>query len=176
MNKTPTSLNVLLTFAFLGVVLWGGLYVFAVSSFFDLQQKGVDTVVGAITVNRTLKKEAGAGDALKAHFVKAGEEASFISFLESECKSISLSCVVRSIEEGDVLAGVPAKNLHLVVGSSGSFDNTMKLLRRFELSSYPITISNINFSAGGINTTSGTSSRAVSWGGSFDISLPILIN
>lgn len=175
MNKTPTSLNVLLTFAFLGVVLWGGLYVFAISSFFDLQQKGVDTVVGAITVNRTLKKEAGAGETLKTHFVKAGEEASFISFLESECKSISLSCAIRSIDEGETLADVPVKNLHLVVGSSGSFDNTMKLLRHFELSSYPITISNINFSAGGVQTSS-TSSKAISWSGSFDISLPILIN
>ena len=175
MNKTPTSLNILLTFAVLGVIVWGGLYIFAVSSFFNLQQQGVDTVVGAITIDRTIKKEAGAGDTLKTYFVKAGEEAGLISSIENKCKNISVSCAIRSIDEGDVLSGVPVKNLHLIVGSSGSFDNTMKLLRLFELSSYPIVISNVNFSANSVDINS-TSTKTVSWGGSFDLTLPVIIN
>ncbi|MFA6296941.1 MAG: hypothetical protein WC629_00030 [Candidatus Paceibacterota bacterium] len=164
MNKTPTPLNILFIFAALGVVLWGGLYIFMVYSFFNLRQQGVDTVVSTITIDRVLKKEAGSGDVLKSYFIKAGQEAPFVSSIEAICKSVSVSCVIRSIDEGDVLSKVPVKPLHLVVVSSGGFDNTMQLLHLFEFSSYPITISNVNIS------------KTTSWNGSFDLSLPVLIN
>jgi len=164
MNKTPTPLNILFIFAVLGVIVWGGLYIFMVYSFFDLKQQGVNTVVGAIAVDRIVKKEAGAGDILKSYFIKSGQEAPFISSVETLCKNVSVSCVIRSIDEGDTLSDVPVKPLHFVVGSSGSFDNIMKLLRLFELSSYPITVSSVNLS------------KTTSWNGSFELSLPVLIN
>ena len=164
MNKTPLSLNILFTFALLGVILWGGFYIFTLYSFFDLRQQGIDTAVGAITVDRSLKKDASSGDVLKKYFVIAGQEASYISSIEDMCKGISVVCTIQSIDESDTLKGIPVKTLHLIVTSSGAFDNTMQLLRLFELSSYPLTLSNVTFSSG------------TPWKGSFDISLPVLIN
>ena len=166
MNKTPLSLNILFVFALLGVLLWGGLYVFITTSFFNLRQQGIDTVIGTLTVDRAVKKDAASGDALKKYFVQAGQEqeAAYISSVEDMCKGISVVCTIQSIDESAMLDGLPIKTLHFVVTSSGSFDNTIQLLKLFELSSYPITLSSVNLSSG------------TPWKGSFDISLPLLVN
>lgn len=104
---------------------------------------------------------------LSQYFVSGGDEAFFISSLESLCLSLSLSCSMRSLEEiNQGSATSPIKLFRLTVDSVGNFDNNMKFLRSFEKSSYPIEIEMVNL----VTDREGDSSE---WTGTFNISVPV---
>lgn len=121
-----------------------------------------------VTVGAYTKEEARALGQLESYFVSGGNEASFISSIETACSGLSLVCSMKTLEvlpQGSATSSI--KTFRVVLSSVGQFGDVMKFLGVFENSSYPVEINAASISLRVEPTASST------WEGVFDISLPV---
>ncbi len=163
MRRSITFSRSILTFAVIAAVLAFSLLMWLRFSLAQLEKDRI-AAAGEVTTGAYTKDEARSLAQLEPFFVAGGNEASFISSIESSCAGLSLACSIKTLEEipqGSATSSI--KLLRIVLSSSGEFENVMKLLKSFERSSYPIEVADSTIMRG-----------ASSWDGTFDISLPVM--
>ena len=160
----------LLIFAISAVAL-AGLYVFLLLSLSKVGDRQRDFAGDIKNADKIIREEKANKDAFSGYFLKDGEQAQFVSGIESACAARSLSCDTRSLNETSDPSGA-VKTLDIVMSADGSFANITDLLTSFEKSPYPITISKSSLFA----KESENPAVAVGWQGVFSLSVPVLIS
>lgn len=171
--KHSLSTKLILVVSVIIFIALGALYLFLLGSLSDLRQSRAAFAVGIKDAGKILKQEELNTAALTPHFVKDGEEASFISSIESLCQTLSLTCSVSSLNESGASAD-SIKIFHLSVSSQGRYEKVMDLLEEFERSHYPIMIIKADFTSSGREAVA--SSTVSRWHGIFDIDVPVLVS
>jgi hypothetical protein len=109
---------------------------------------------------------------LVSYFVTEGEQAAFVSSLESLCQSLSLSCTILSLDETTDPSGI-TKTLTVSVAAEGARSNISQLITRFESSQYPLIIEKAVLTAK--SQVEAATSTPSEWEGVFTMTLPVLI-
>ncbi len=155
---SPTTIT-LITLAG-SVVLLGALYAYLFYSLIKMGEKRHNFAGEIKNADNLIKEEGEARGKLSSYFIKDGEQAEFVSSIESACAELSLSCDTLSLSESVSDGSSPIKMLSMVIEANGSFENLNTLLARFERSKYPLVLSRVMFTSG--------------WEGSFTLSVPVL--
>jgi len=170
-SPTITSLVILIGIAVVLVVV----YIYLFLSLTKLGEKQRDFAGDIQNANQIITEESANKEKLTSYFVNDGEQAFFVSALESQCRKLSLKCFVQSLTETDDTAN-PVKVLDVSITSEGSLDGVTMLLSSFEKSSYPIEIKRSSLVSKVIAGTTASSSSRVVWVETTDLSVPVLIN
>jgi hypothetical protein len=149
------------------------LYAYLFSTLSGMSKKQAAATARFGNPQTALKEEEGNKERLSAYFVAEGEQASFVSSIESLCRQLFLACEIQSLSEAPDPSGT-SKVLSMVISASGSLENITALLKRFEASAYPVIITKTLFTRASQDETA--SSTPSSWLGTFDINVPVLIN
>lgn len=162
MKKNSTLQIILASTAILAVGL-GALYVYL---FLSLSHMGEDQLGKAGEIkdaNRILKEEKLNEKKIGVYFLREGEQAGFVSSLESRCVGLSLSCTTTSLTENEESGGV-IKLLSVSMSANGTLSNINRLLSYFETANYPIEVRKTNIT-----------SKEEGWSAAFEITVPVLI-
>jgi hypothetical protein len=146
------------------------LYVHLFLSLSSMRQERLSSTSVVSNSRQLLRQEQQNNANLSSYFVKAGEEASFISSIETACQGFSLSCTLSSLNETVTSGNI--KVFHATVTASGDFNGVMQLEKSFEHSTYPVQILKVSLVSVASDPASSTSS--VSWQSAIDIETPVL--
>jgi hypothetical protein len=160
--KKFSSTHVYFILSIIAMIVLGGAYVYFLSSLFQIKNERM-VIVEELSNDPTSEIVRGGADRVREYFVIAGEEASFVSFIEGKCSGFGLVCATQSLEESAANPDLASLQIFkMTFRSSGDFPSTMRLLKYLENSEYPITISETNFANVG------------AWEGVFTISVPVV--
>lgn len=107
---------------------------------------------------------------LSAYFIKEGEEAAFVSSIESYCKTISLECSTDSLNEVVDPTG-KTKVLGAVVSADGTLLNMNKFLSHLESVDYPIMVERMFLS----RENKEVAASSTPWKAVLEITVPVMM-
>lgn len=164
--KKISPLIVILSLTVLIAVGCATLYVFLYMSLAEMKDKRLAFAGGIRNAESIIAQEDANNMVLSMYFVKDGEQASFVSSIESSCREKGLICDISSLDESAASAD-SIKILRASISAQGAFSSVLSFLKSFEQSPYPLQISRTTFTSAGADDQ---------WRGTFDIEVPVLIS
>ena len=172
--KKLSSTKILLIILGVAALILIGLYIYFLMSLSKIGEKQRDFAGEIVNADRIIREEKQNREKLVTYFLKDGEQALFVSNLESMCSQLSLDCLTQSLNETKEANGA-TKLLVMVIAAQGSFANVNALLNYFETAPYPIVLSKSGLFAKETQGPRGTAGPT-EWEGVFELSVPVLIN
>ena len=141
------------------------LYFFLYLSLAEMKDERLAFAGGIRDAGRIIAQEDANKEILSRYFIKDGEQALFVSSIESSCRDMNLVCTISSLDESSA-AESSIKILRASISAQGSFEGVLLFLKSFERSPHPLQISRMSFNAAG---------DGILWRGAFTIEVPVLI-
>lgn len=168
MKKLSSHITLLIV-SVVGALALCALYAYLLASLIKFEERQQNFAGEIRDSNMVIAEETVNKAALAGYFLKEGEQALFVSGLESSCFTRSLICDTRALMETPDASGGPAKVLGMTLFTQGSFTDISGLLKELETSPYPIIIHKTSLSSK--ESEAGTSG----WEGVIELSVPVLI-
>jgi hypothetical protein len=170
--KKPSPILISLMVVTMLAIAFCLLYAYLFSTLSEMSKEQAAATARLGNPQIALREEEGNKEKLAAYFVTEGEQAEFVSSIESLCRQLSLFCEIQSLSEAPDPSGT-SKVLSTVISAEGSLENITALLKSFETSAYPVILTKTLLTRAAQDVAA--SSTPSGWHGTFDINIPVLI-